>query len=189
MFILKKKYFLIIENTKDLNLKNIKINKKIIIIYRNKNKSEKIDELKRFRRFCKTKRFKFYVANDTKLALIIKADGIYLSSHNKSFKALNLKRKNFSIIGSAHNIREIKFKIKQGCENILLSKLFKVEYKPNSPYFGLIRFNIFSSFSERIIPLGGINSSNFNNLKNLKSEGVAILSEIKKKPAISSRLF
>ena len=41
MFILKKKYFLIIENTKDLNLKNIKINKKIIIIYRNKNKSER----------------------------------------------------------------------------------------------------------------------------------------------------
>ncbi len=189
MFILKKKYFLIIENTKDLNLKNIKINKKIIIIYRNKNKSEKIDELKRFRRFCKTKQFKFYVANDTKLALIIKADGIYLSSHNNSFKALNLKRKNFSIIGSAHNIREIKFKIKQGCENILLSKLFKVEYKPNSPYFGLIRFNIFSNFSERIIPLGGINSSNFNNLKNLKSGGVAILSEIKKKPTIFSRLF
>ena len=189
MFIVKKKYFLIIENTKDLNLKNTKINKKIIIIYRNKNKSEKTEEIIRFRRYCKTKRFKFYVANDTKLALAVKSDGLYLSSHNKSFKSLNLKRKNFSIIGSAHNIREIEFKIKQGCENILLSKLFKVEYKPNSSYFGLIRFNIFSNFSKRIIPLGGINSSNFNNLKNLKSEGVAILSEIKKNPANSSRLF
>ena len=189
MFIVKKKYFLIIENTKDLNLKNIKINKKIIIIYRNKNKSEEIEELIRFRRYCKIKRFTFYVANDLKLAADIKADGLYLSSHNRSFRALYLKRNNFSIIGSAHNVREIEFKIKQGCENILLSKLFKVEYKPNSPYFGLIRFNIFSNFSKRIIPLGGINSSNFNNLKNLKSEGVAILSEIKKKPTIASRLF
>ncbi len=189
MFIVKKKYFLIIENTKDLNLKNIKINKKIIIIYRNKNKSEEIEELIRFRRHCKIKRFRFYVANNLKLATDIKADGLYLSSHNRSFRALHLKRSNFSIIGSAHNVREIELKIKQRCENILFSKLFKVDYKPNTPHFGLVKFNIFSKFFKRIIPLGGINSSNFNNLKNLKSEGVAILSEIKKKPAIASRLF
>ena len=35
MFILKKKYFLIIESIKDINLKNIKKRNKFIIIYRN----------------------------------------------------------------------------------------------------------------------------------------------------------
>ena len=36
MFILKKKYFLIIESIKDLDLKNIKKHNKFNIIYRNK---------------------------------------------------------------------------------------------------------------------------------------------------------
>ena len=40
MFAFKKKYFLIIENTKDINLNKIKINHKLFIIYRNSAKSE-----------------------------------------------------------------------------------------------------------------------------------------------------
>ena len=56
--------------------------------------------------------FKFYVANDIKLALSLKADGIYLSSYNKDLKFLNYKKKNFDIIGSAHNFKEISAKIK-----------------------------------------------------------------------------
>ena len=40
MFILKKKYYLIIESIKDINLKNIKKRNKFIIIYRNQKKKE-----------------------------------------------------------------------------------------------------------------------------------------------------
>jgi hypothetical protein len=36
MFTHKKKYFLLIESIKDINLKNIKIRNKFSIIYRNK---------------------------------------------------------------------------------------------------------------------------------------------------------
>ena len=42
MFIIKNKYFLIIENIKDINLKNIKIRNKFFIIYRN---NKNIDNL------------------------------------------------------------------------------------------------------------------------------------------------
>jgi len=35
MFVIKNKYFLIIENIKDINLENIKIRNKFFIIYRN----------------------------------------------------------------------------------------------------------------------------------------------------------
>ena len=49
MFALKKKYFLLIENIKDINLKNIKKRNKFSIIYRNFNKNEnKADLLKSF---------------------------------------------------------------------------------------------------------------------------------------------
>ena len=45
MFIIKNKYFLIIENIKDIDLKNIKIRNKFFIIYRN---NKKIDNLSEF---------------------------------------------------------------------------------------------------------------------------------------------
>ena len=48
MFAFKKKYFLIISNFEDINLDKIRINEKIIIVYRNLNYPEKISKLIRF---------------------------------------------------------------------------------------------------------------------------------------------
>ena len=110
MIAYKKNYFLIIENTKDLDLKNIKIQKKITIIYRNKNGNESVDDIKKFRKFCKLKKIRFYIANNINLVVITNSDGIYLSASNLSFKALNLNKSKFKIIGSAHNIKEIEQK-------------------------------------------------------------------------------
>ena len=180
MFIVKNKYFLLIENIKDINLKNIKIRNKFFIIYRNNKKINKLDELLRFRKICKSKDIKFYVANDIKLAIKLNCDGIYLSSFYKNLNILNHKRFNFRIIGSAHNFKEIETKIKQGCSSILLSKLFLVDYDKKSPYMGVLKFNQYSRLSKQLIPLGGIKHNNLNQLKNVYSEGFAILSEIKK---------
>ena len=47
-----------------------------------------------------------------------------------------------------------------------------------------------SKFSKRIIPLGGINLKTLNKLKMIRSQGFAVMSEIKKKPAkLINRLF
>ena len=189
MFIIKKKYFLIIENIKDIDLKKIKKRNKFFLIYRNNKKNDKFAELFRFRQICKSKAIKFYVANDIKLALSLNSDGIYLSSFNKKLKFLNYKKFNFDIIGSAHNLREISEKIKQGCNLIFLSRLFLVNYDKNSTYLGIVKFNKISKIFKKIIPLGGIKSKNLNNLNNVLSDGFALLSEVKKMPAITSRLF
>ena len=190
MFIIKNKYFLIIESIKDINLKNIKIRNKFYIIYRNNKKIDQVSDLLIFRQKCKLKAIKFYIANNVKLALLVNSDGIYLSSNNKDLRYLNYKKKNFEIIGSAHNFKEISFKIKQGCSSILLSKLFMVSYDKKSPYLGVVKFNTFSRISKKIIPLGGIKDNNLNQLKNVLSNGLALLSEVKKKPAkIFSRLL
>ncbi len=190
MFILKNKYFLIIENIRDIDLKNIKKRNKFFIIYRNNNKVDNFNDLLSFRRKCKAKAIKFYVSNDINLAILLKSDGIYLSSYNKNLKFLNYKKYNFKIIGSAHNFREISIKVKQGCEVILLSKLFLVDYDKKSPSLGVTKFNFFFKISKKIIPLGGIKTSNLNQLYNVFGEGFALLSEVKKKPAkIFSRLL
>ena len=190
MFIIKNKYFLLIENIKDIDLKNIKIRDKFSIIYRNNKKNDKLSELLNFKQKCKLKGVKFYIANNVRLALSANCDGVYISSFNKDLKYLNYKKKNFKIIGSAHNFKEISLKIKQGCSSILLSKLFMVNYASKAPYLGVIKFNTFARMSNRIIPLGGIKADNLNQLKNVFSEGLALLSEVKKKPAkIFSRLL
>jgi len=190
MFIIKNKYFLIIESIKDINLKNIKIRNKFFIIYRYKKKIDKLNDLLKFRQTCKSKTIKFYVANNIKLAQTINSDGIYLSSFNKDLKFLSFRKKNFGIIGSAHNFKQISNKIKQGCSSILLSKLFLVDYDKKSSYLGILKFNSFSKISKNLIPLGGIKNHNLNHLNNVFSEGFALLSEIKKKPAnIINRLF
>ena len=190
MFIIKKKYFLIIESIKDFELKKIKKRNKFCIIYRNNKKKEHINDLLNFRKLCKLKSVKFFIANDLKLAIKLKADGIYLSSYNNSLKFLFYKRDMFDLIGSAHNQKEISMKIRQGCSLILLSKLFLVNYDKKAPYLGVVKFNSNLIINKNLIPLGGINIKKLNSLRNVNSEGFALLSEVKKKPAkIINRLF
>ena len=104
---------------------------------------------------------------------------------------IKILKRNFSIIGSAHNMREIKLKILQGCNYILLSKLFKVDYDDEAPHLGIIKFNIYcKKVSKNLVALGGIKIEKLNCLKNVDCKSIAILSELKKKPAnIVNRLF
>ena len=189
MFILKKKYYLIIESIKDINLKHIKKRNKFAIIYRNNKNLDDLKSLFKFRRICKLKSIEFFVANNVNLAVKLSSDGLYLSSYNKSLKSLSQRKRNFKIIGSAHSNKEIFIKTRQGCEMIIFSKLFQVDYDKKASYLGVIKFNNFLKINKKLIPLGGIKSSNLNYLRIIKSEGFALKSEIKKKPAISNRLF
>ena len=160
------------------------------IILRKQNNKEKIEDLINFRNNCKKKGINFYIANNTNLLTKLRADGLYISAYNKSFRFLSLKKSNFKLIGSAHNLKEIALKSKQGCDIILFSKLFLVSYDKKAAFLGVIRFNNYLKINKNLIPLGGISITNLNNLNNVNCQGFALLSEVKKKPAkIFSRLF
>ena len=180
MFILKKKYFFIIESIKDIELKNIKNFGKFSIIYRNKI-PENINKLKTFRLNCKSKKIPLLVANNTDLMKKIKADGLYISAHNNKLNLRNFK-KGYEIIGGAHNIKEINLKKLQGCSEVLLSRIFKTTYKNKIGSLGVIKFNLLSKITNiSLTPLGGINLKNLNDLKNVNCESVALSSLVKKK--------
>ena len=135
---------------------------------------------------CALKGFKFYVANNLKLANYCKADGLYISSYNKKIY-LNYNK---NIVGSAHNFKEINEKIKQGCKTIFLSRLFKTSYENKKGFLGVVKFNLIADrYISTIIPLGGIRNLNLNKLNMINSDGFALMSETKKKPAITNRLF
>ena len=186
MFIIKNNYYLYIENTMSIDLDYLRKNKKITIIYRNNGYAESPKKLINFRQKCKIKNFKFYIANNDNLFKSCKADGLYISSYNKKIYSTRFN----NLIGSAHSFKEINEKIKQGCNTIVLSRLFKTSYKNKKQFFGVVKFNLIKkNYSINLIPLGGINNDNLLKLNLVNSDGFCMLSEIKKKPVISNRLF
>ena len=104
-------------------------------------------------------------------------NGAYIPSFNKSFVHLNYSyKKNFKIIGSAHNIKEIKTKELQRVEKIFLSSLFK----KNKNYLGINKFKIISRYTKcKIIPLGGISKKNIKKIKLLNIREFAGISYFK----------
>ena len=63
-------------------------------------------------------------------------------------------------------------------------------FDKNATFLGVIKFNNYLKINKNLIPLGGINLKNLNNLNLIKCNGFALMSEIKKKPAnIINRLF
>ena len=190
MFILKNKYFFIIESIRDIDLKNIKNSNKFSIIYRSKNIAENMEKLIQFRKICKTKNIDFYVSNNVKLTSILKADGIYISAYNKNLKIAHLKNLNVRVIGSAHNIKELNIKKLQGCSSIFFSRLFETAYKYKKGFLGVVKFNLLRlSRKENLVPLGGIKLSNLNKLNTVKCDSIALSSEIIKKPTDLTRRF
>ena len=107
-------------------------------------------------------------------------DGAYIPSFNKSNIHNCYKlRKNFKIIGSAHNIIEIRTKEKQNCEDIFISPIFKTKYYNHS--LGIYKFiNLATNTKKNIIALGGINNDNFRKINRKFILGFASISWIKK---------
>ena len=153
--------------------------KNTAIIYRNYNLNNEIKTVLKFRSYCKNKGYKFFLANNIKLAIRLNLDGVYIPSFNKDINHLSFSLlKSFVIIGSAHNQKEIKTKELQGVKSIFLSSLFK----KNKNYLGINKFKLLSKLTVRkIIALGGISINNFNKLKLLNCEGFAGISYFKKK--------
>ena len=103
-----------------------KLPTQISLIYRNYNKKLNISSIIQIKKYCKINKRKFFLSNNFKVALKLGLDGVYLPSFNKSLKHRIYRfRRNFQIIGSAHNIREIKEKQSQGVKVIFIGSLFK----------------------------------------------------------------
>ena len=169
--LLKKYYFI---NSFDTNVIN-KQDKTTTFIYRD-YKSSKFDTNKilKLKTFLKKRGNKFLLANNFKMALKFKLDGVYLPSFYNRFNHLNYSTySNFIILGSAHNLKEIKIKELQKVQGIFISSLFK----KNNNFLGINKFKIICSYSKKnIIALGGISKKNIKKLRLLNISGFAGIS-------------
>ena len=169
--IIRKYYFINKFDTNNIN----KQDKQTVIIYRNYSSNRKSEDLiLKIKNHCKKRRVKFYVSNNVKLAIKLGLDGVYIPSFNKDTKHLAYSyKKKFDIIGSAHNLKEIRIKEKQGVKKIFLSSLFK----KNKNFLGINKFKILSNLTKKsVVALGGISKSNLKNLSFLDHSDFAGIS-------------
>ena len=168
---INKYYFISEFDTNNIN----KLDKQTAVIFRNySQKKINTSEIIRIKRICKKKRIKFYLSNNIKLAFQLNLDGAYIPSFNKSLSHLSYSyKKKFKIIGSAHNLKEIRIKEKQKVEKIFLSSVFK----KNKNYLGINKIKLLSNLtSKKTVVLGGISQKNLKKLKILNSPEFAGIS-------------
>ena len=165
-----KYYFINKFDTNDI----VKQDTNTAFIYRNYNSKNNLSTILKIRNFCRKKKYKFFLSNNISLAMKLNLDGVYIPSFNKDKKHLSFSyKKNFLIIGSAHNNKEIKIKESQKVKVLFLSSLFK----KNKNYLGINKFKLLSKLTnKKIIALGGISSANLKNLKMLNCFGFAGIS-------------
>ena len=172
---LPTKYYFI----SSLDTNNIKqYDKRTVIIYRNYSSIKlDINKILKLKNFFKKKGHKLLLSNNIKLAIKLKLDGAYIPSFNKKFNHLSYStNSNFIILGSAHNLKEIRIKELQKVQSIFLSSLFK----KNNNFLGLNKFKIFSNYTKKnIIALGGISKKNIRKLNLLNIMGFAGISYFK----------
>ena len=87
-------------------------------------------------------------------------------------------KKNFNIVGSAHNLKEIKIKEKQKVNRIFLSSLFK----RNKNFLGINKFKLLSKLTDKkVVILGGVSEKNLKKIKILNQAEFAGISYFEQK--------
>ena len=110
------------------------------------------------------------------MALKLNLDGAYIPAFNKDFRGNSYSpKKKFRLIGSAHNIRELRAKELQKVDYLFISPLFLS--KKNKKELGIYRFlNLSQKTKKKIICLGGINKDNIKKIDLIKPYGIAAIS-------------
>ena len=152
---IRKYYFINKFDTNNID----KLDKQTAIVYR--NYSIKIADqtlILKIKKYCKKKSIDFYLSNNVRLAIKLDLDGAYIPAFNNSLKHLAYSyKKNFKLIGSAHNLKEIKIKENQNVNKIFLSSLFK----KNKNFLGINKFKLLSRLTKKsIVVLGGVSKEN-----------------------------
>ena len=168
---IRKYYFINKFDTNNID----KQDKQTTIIYRNYS-AKTIDRalILKIKRYCKKKLIKFYLSNNIKLAIKLDLDGAYIPAFNKNFNHLAYSyKKSFKIVGSAHNLKEIRIKEIQNVRKIFLSSLFK----KNKNFLGIYKFKLLSKLTKKnIVILGGISNKNKRKLTLLNQSDFAGIS-------------
>jgi thiamine-phosphate pyrophosphorylase len=183
------KHYVFLEEINNLIKDNlVKFNSINIIIDIDENTSKNLENQLSIIKFAKKNRIPFLIKNDFQKSVKYKANGVFISSNHKKITKPILFKKNYYIVGSAHNQLEYAHKLKQKCHLLMLSPLFFNEKYSKNKILNILKFNSKTiHWKVNLCALGGINSKTLNRVKLTKCEAIGfkkIISKSKiKKPA------
>ena len=183
------KHYVFLEEINNLIKDNlVKFNSINIIIDIDENTSKNLENQLSIIKFAKKNRIPFLIKNDFQKCAKYKANGIFISSDHKKITKPILFKKNFYIVGSAHNQFEYAQKLKQKCHLLMLSPLFFNKKYSKNKILNILKFNNKTiHWKANLCALGGINSKTLKKVKLTKCVAIGFkkfISNCKiKKPA------
>ena len=183
------KHYVFLEEINNLIKGNlIRFNNINIIIDINQNDKKILQNQLSIIKFAKDNRIPFLIKNDFQKSIKYKADGVFISSDYKKIIKPILLKKNFFIVGSAHNQLEYAQKFKQKCHLLMLSPLFFNEKYSKNKILNVLKFNSKTiHWNIDLCALGGINTNTLKKIKLTKCVAIGFKKFISspkiKKPA------
>lgn len=183
------KYYVFLEKINKIIRNNLLKFKSINVIIDIKNIKEiSTEKTLLLIKFCKDNNIPFFLIDNYQLCAKYHSNGIFLSSKNKQTIKPLLLKKNFKILGSAHNQSEYFLKVKQGCKLVMLSPLFFNKKYSENKILNVLKFNLISQrWNKDLCALGGIDEENIKKIKLTIANSIAFKRLIEnpkiKKPA------
>jgi len=166
-----KHYVFLEQINKLIEEKLLKFNDINIIINNNKNT---LDSEINIINFAKRNKIPFLFKNNIRNCIKYNSDGIFIEATNKDTIKTTLFKKDFLIIGAAHNQLEYYFKKRQNCKIIALSPIFYNPKFSKNKILGATRFNLISRvWNTDLCALGGINETNIKKIDFTKASSIA----------------
>ena len=168
------KHYVFLEEINNLIKGNlVKFSNINIIIDINDNTSKNLENQLTIIKFAKKNRIPFLIKNNFQKCIKYKANGIFISSDNKKITKPILLKKNFYIVGGAHNQSEYAQKSKQKCNLLMLSPLFFNEKYSQNRILNISKFNNKTiDWDIDLCALGGINSKTLKKIRLTKCVAV-----------------
>ena len=168
------KHYVFLEQINELIENNLlKFNNVNIIISTNNNKNNLDTEIKIIN-FAKIHKIPFLFKNNVRKCIKYNSNGIYIEANNRETIKTTLFKKDFLIIGAAHNQLEYYFKKRQNCKIIALSPIFYNPKFSKNKTLGVTKFNLTSRiWNTDLCALGGINETNFKKIYFTKATCIA----------------
>ena len=165
------------KNLQDIVLKSLEAGVKIVQ-YREKflNDNEKINQAKDIASLCKKYNSLFIVNDRIDIALAVDADGIHLGQDDIPTKIARKHLGSEKIIGrSTHCLEHIKKAEQEGCDYIGIGPIFPSKTKQQLNPVGIDYLR--KGLDQTLLPafaIGGINSSNINQLNHINNLHIAV---------------
>jgi len=177
------KHYVFLEQIDKIAKENlIKFKHLNIIINTNLSEKNGSQEVSSIINFAKKNKIPFLLKNNFKKCIKFKANGIFIDSKTKNIIKPILLKKNFLILGLAHNQIEYFCKKNQNCNNIFLSPIFfNKKYSANRIH-GTNKFRLISlEWKINLGALCGINRSTIRKIQLTKAKFIGFQSLIKEK--------